>query len=374
MQQKRNKIRIAFLIDHLSPGGSEKQLVEIAKRLNSTLFRVQVISLCGGDQQLIKELTCPFFDLGFKGFKSFTAPRALLELLSILKKGKVQILISFFFDATLIGCFAAKVNRNLKIICARRDLGFWHTSRTHAMSVMINRLIDRFWANSMAVANYLMRCEKIPEEKIDLIYNGIDLSPFKTRENFAYSSDVVKVGIIANLNRAIKRVDLFLRAAALVKREMKNIEFWIIGDGPLRPHLEELAKRLGVLDVTHFLGLWHDVNEILRNLDIGVLCSDSEGLSNSILEYMASGIPTVATDVGGSSEIIDNGWDGFLVPRGDYEMLAARILELVRNPMLRKKMGENAYSKVRDNFAWERKIIELEEYFLAVAYELGGTG
>jgi len=176
--------------------------------------------------------------------------------------------------------------------------------------------------------------------------------------------DCFSVGISANFTRQVKRVDVFIRAAALVLKEIPHVRFCIAGEGNLRDELVGLSRELGISGNVMFLGALTDVHDVLKGWDIGVLSSDSEGMSNSILEYMASGIPVVATAVGGNRELVEEGVNGFLVARGDHVSMAARICELLEDRDLRKRMGDQGRRIVSEKYDWEIVKGEYESFYL----------
>lgn len=158
------------------------------------------------------------------------------------------------------------------------------------------------------------------------------------------------MAIVANLNRRVKRVDLFINAAFLLHKKFPAVRFWIIGDGPLRKELQELALSLGLADNVMFLGSRSDVPRIMREVMVGVNCSDSEGMSNAIMEYMACGIPVVATDVGGNRELVEDGVTGLLIPKNDPSGLASALASLLRDPCKASKLGSDGHLFMTEKF------------------------
>ncbi len=165
------------------------------------------------------------------------------------------------------------------------------------------------------------------------------------------------------MNREIKRVDIFIRAAALVREALSEVEFWIIGDGNQRRNLESLAEGLGMLPHVRFLGRRADVENLLPSIQVGVLSSDSEGLANALLEYMRAGLPVVATDVGGNGEVVENGKTGLLVPPGNAEAMAEAILALLKDPARAAALGDAAKQRFTEKFAVESMLVETEQLY-----------
>ena len=184
---------------------------------------------------------------------------------------------------------------------------------------LVNHAYDGIVVNSYNLAKWVHKTERVSFKKIKVILNGVDI-PNK-RESvppvFCKKKADVWIGLVANL-KPIKRIDVFLRAFRHLKDECGDIKVKavILGDGHLKNSLIELAHELHILSDVFFIGSVDNVIAYLQNIDIGILCSDKEGLSNAILEYMACGLSVVATDVGGNAELIDKA-NGFLVSAGD---------------------------------------------------------
>jgi L-malate glycosyltransferase len=369
------KIRIAFIIDELNLGGTEIQLISIIQRLRRDKFEPYLI--CLRDSKLLgaSDLQCEKIVLGINKLFSSRGLRRLVWLARFLKRERIEILQTFLIDACILGIVAGSLGGVPAIVSSRRDLGFWYTPKLLFVFRILSRWVDYYMVNSQTVKQSVSRNEGVTPCKISVIYNGIDIQRFnrpeeseilKTREKAAISQEDFVIGIVANLNRQVKRVDIFLKAAHEIHKAHGNTIFMIIGDGCLKKELINLSSALGIDRRTVFLGFQKDLTEYLPLFDIGVLTSDSEGFSNAILEYMAAGIPVVATDCGGNSELLDNGLTGILVPPGDHEGIAEGICSLLCHRERRISMGEEARRVVREKYAWDVKIEELEEYYLSM--------
>ena len=163
---------------------------------------------------------------------------------------------------------------------------------------------------------------------------------------------------------------MFLRAAARVRAAVPDAAFVIAGEGELMPGLRELATELGIADDVHFIGRCDDVASLLFASHIGVLSSRAEGFANAILEYMAAGLPVVATDVGGVREAIVEGETGYIVPSGDDEQMAERIIQILSNDENARAMGARGKAIVADKFSCDRHLrntLELYDELLSGA-------
>jgi glycosyltransferase involved in cell wall biosynthesis len=145
----------------------------------------------------------------------------------------------------------------------------------------------------------------------------------------------------------------------------------IVGEGPERARLEAQAAHLGLAEQVHFVGHQQDVRPWLAAFDVCVLSSDWEGMSNAILEAMAAGLPVVATAVGGTPEVVVDGVTGFLVPPRDPQALADAILRLLRDPDLRRRMGEAGRAHVTEHFSVEQMVHKRERLYEELLKEKG---
>lgn len=366
----RNKINILYIIDELNIGGTENQLIATIALLNRNRFVPHLVCLRPSkyyfefDTDCRKQVLCVYSLFSLNGFLK------LLKLILYLRNNKVDIVQTYFFDSNLFGVLAAKLAFVKTVISCRRDLGFWYTSKLLITLRTINKLTTRILANSYAVKDNVVKCEKVSENRIDVIKNGIDINLFSrslhkesnSKPFEALDKDYI-VGIVANLNRYVKRVDVFIKSASEVLKIIPNVSFQIVGDGHLRDDLERLVEKLNIDHKISFLGRRNDIQSIIETWDIGVISSDSEGFSNSILEYMALGIPVIATNAGGNSEVIEKGVNGLLVAPGDYGAMAIGIYNLLCDSKRRSMMSDNAMSLIRREYVWNSKIKEIESYY-----------
>ncbi|MGZ8515798.1 MAG: glycosyltransferase [Chitinophagaceae bacterium] len=377
-----NKIVIVFIIDFLSTkdgisGGTERQLVEMLEKIDKDKFKPFLFCLQKQHNNLIYDSIS--VEKRFLDIDSLKSPRNVIKLarfIGFLKKNSVNIIHTFFFDSALFGVMSAKLAGIKTIITSRRDLGFLYNKRLLRLLKFINLLTDRFVVNSISVKNELIKKEKVNSNLIDIIYNGIDLdridqaTPADIIKEFRlinYSNSVKIVGIVGNFNRKVKRIDLFIQAAAEVHKKYKNVYFMIVGGGNNEQELKTLANDLGVGNRVVFTGFKSDAVPYMKNFTIGVNTSESEGFSNTILEYMAVGIPVVATNVSGNAELVQEGKTGILVPPGNPGEIAYAICELLSDENKRHQMGIESKRIVEEKYSWDLKIKEIEDYYLNVA-------
>jgi glycosyltransferase involved in cell wall biosynthesis len=225
--------------------------------------------------------------------------------------------------------------------------------------------------NAAAIRSIVER-EGVHAERIAFIPNMLDVEEFDRLAAGPLPSGMKLpagelVGMVARLDPE-KDGATFLRAAAAVCAQVSGVGFVLAGDGPQRPGLERLATEMGLGDRVAFLGDVTCVPALLRRLAIGVLVPKAnEGLSNTLLEYMAARLPIVATNCGGNSEVVGEGHNGLLTPCGDAEAVASAVLRLVRDPEQRARFGADGRSRVEAQHRPEVVAAQFLRLYAAVA-------
>jgi glycosyltransferase involved in cell wall biosynthesis len=211
------------------------------------------------------------------------------------------------------------------------------------------------------------------QEKVVVIYNGVDLTEFtpkppdaQLREEFEIDKDWILVGTLGQLIPG-KGQDVFLKAAAQVVKQTPKVKFMIIGNGNqlYRQKLEDLSKGPGLSGKVVFTGFREDIPRIMNLLDIAVLPSSThlEGLSRVIIEAMASSKPVIATNSGGNPEAVEDGTTGILVPPEDSSSLAESILDLIKDETKRNRMGKAGRERAEKLFSIEKNISQIEKVY-----------
>ncbi|MBN1420391.1 MAG: glycosyltransferase [Planctomycetes bacterium] len=361
---------IAFFIDELRLGGTEKQLLEMIRRLDTRRFAPRLYCLRGEPPAWAERIPCPWQILGVRSLASARGASALLRMAIDLARRRIRIVQTVFFDATVFGVIAARLARVPRVVCMHRDMGFWYTPRLIAWLRRIARWADRHVANAGAIAARIRETLGIDADRIEVLPNGMDLEPFRAlpsrgdaRRAFMMEPAAPFVGLLANLNRPVKRPDLFVEAAAIAGARHPELRFAILGDGSLRPGLEERARALGIAHRLSFLGQRPSSREFVAALDIGVCPSDSEGLSNAILELEAAGVPVVATRTGGNPEIVLDAVTGILVEPGSASRLAEAISRLLADPALARRLGAAGREMVFSRFGWDAAVAAMEVFY-----------
>jgi glycosyltransferase involved in cell wall biosynthesis len=382
-------ITVLYLIDTcISPptsnlkGGAEKQLYLLASSLNSKLFKPIVVQLIPEDSLPIKYGKIgvgEVYHFPTEKFYNLQGLRQLGRLCSLAKRNKVDIIHTFFEKSEVMGWLISRLSGVPIWVTSRRDLGFNRKKIYHRIFRFTSRNCKKCVANCLAVKAQVIRQEHVNEEKIEVVYNGLDPSSYHTakydgliRKELGINKDTSLVGMIANFNFEIKGHRYFMEAAKKILEKVPDVTFLLVGDGPLRKRYEKIAQEMNMKEKIYFLGKRNDILSIISSLNISVSSSMSEGLSNVILESMAAGKPVVATNVGGSKEMVSDGITGYLVPPADSEALANAVISLLQNPDKAKATG-NAGKKVsEEKFTAEAMVKSYENLYVSLLQKYRG--
>jgi glycosyltransferase involved in cell wall biosynthesis len=371
MQAENNKIRICFLIDALetSRAGTEKQLLKLMDGLQEDKY--QCYLACFKNTPWLREnkLKWPVFLVGSNSLKTWQFYIGMYRLGVFLKREKINIVQVHFPLSVTAGMLCARLAGVGKIVSCRRDMGFWYTKALLFVLKVFNRWVDRFIVNSIEIKRLIQKTENIHPDKITVIHNGIDPPPESDKikiEDFRRKHGILAetcvVGIVSNMNRVVKRLDVFLKAASILLKHQAEIFFVVVGEGKYLKDLKQMADEAGITEKVLFYGSHPNPINIIPAFDICVNTSDSEGFSNAVLEYMICGKPVVATGIGGNLEVVVDGVNGFLFPPGDVLALSRKIEALSSDCELRQRMGGRGKAKAL-HFTYDNMLSEFENEY-----------
>jgi glycosyltransferase involved in cell wall biosynthesis len=345
-------IRLFLMINTFETGGSERQFTILAQNLTPPQFETHLGCVSRRGPLANNFPDAAQFPLGGSLF-GWQSLRTRLNLGRHLRKHQVQVAHAFDFYTNLTLIPAAKLARVPVVIGSHRQLGDLMTPAQFRAQAAAFRWCDAVVCNSQAAADRLIAAGLSPNT-ITIIGNALPAAAFTAAPAaLPKRPGVARVGMVARMNHRYKNHSGFLRIAAQIHRRMPEVEFLLIGDGPLRQDLEREAARLGLGASAIFLGDRQDMPAILASLDVAVLTSDSESLSNVVLEAMAAGLPVVAYGVGGNSELLSD-QRGALIPAGDETSFAAAVGKLLADSALRGQLARNAQQFAQENFSLDR--------------------
>jgi len=359
-------------------GGTEKQLSLLVASLNPNVFRPIVVQLGPQSHENTSDTTenIKLFHFPTKKIYNLHGLNQIRKLVNLAKDEQVDIIHTFFEKSEVMGWLVKKMAGIPVWVTSRRDLGFKRKEIYDRIFRISSRDCDKCVANCIAVKEQTLENEGLPEEKVEVIYNGMDFSPYKQayngyalRKELGINDQTSLAGMIANFNFEIKGHQYFIEAAKRILEQEGNVEFILVGDGALRKRFEKLSEELGIRQKVHFLGKRNDIPAILSNLNVSVLCSTNEGFSNVILESMASGKPVVATKVGGSPEMVKEDITGHLVPSANSSALADAIINVLNDPNRAVAMGIEGRKLAQERFSVYAMVKQYERLYKSLISE-----
>jgi glycosyltransferase involved in cell wall biosynthesis len=371
------RLRVSYLIDRLHRAGAQVHLGQLASSLDREAFEPEVVCLLAGGP-VADRLRKDGVPVEVLGLGRLYAPRALAGLLRLarrLRSRQVDVLHTYLVSANVWGTLAGRLAGVGAVVTSRRDMGFSRNLRLRLVEEwLVNPHVDRVVAVSPAVAIAARRERGLRDDQVVTIPNGVDLEAFDAARHprtearaqalreWGLGDDEVAVGAIGHLSSVKGHADLLEAAARIVSRHPRT-RLVLVGDGPLRAELEARAQRLGIRERVVFAGVREDVARVLARLDVVVLPSHTEGLSNVLLEAMAMTRPLVATSVGGSPDVLRDGVSGLLVPARDPEALAAAVGRMLEDPERAGAMGRAARRLVEREFSRPRMVAAYEALY-----------
>lgn len=344
--------RVAFLITDLDPGGAERALVQLVTRLDRSRWEPYVFCL-SRPGRLVDDLEgadIPVVCLGATNSWNVLVP---MRLYAHLRRLKPALLQTFLFHANIVGRIAGRLAGVRTIVSGIRVAEKRSRWRLN-VDRWTDALVSRHVCVSRAVAEFSSKQGGLAEEKLVVIANGVDAAKFAN----AQPADLTTIGIpsgsltVISVARLDPQKDPFvlLEAAERVMQSRPELHLLFVGEGVLRNDIEAWARARGLNKHVHLTGWRSDVAELLRAADCFVLTSRWEGMANAVLEAMAAGLPVIATAAEGTSEIIEHGRTGILIPPQSSEVLAEQLQSLVASETERNALSSAAQHHVTERF------------------------
>jgi len=365
-------IPVLLLARELGQGGSERQLTEIAKALDRSRFAVHVGCFHpeGFRSAELSSEGISIVHLRVHSFRSFSAVRGAWQLGKYIRRHRIRLVHTF---DTPMNCFAVPAARFFRapVVISSQRASRQLSSRAEQFVLRItDHLVDAVVVNCEAMRRHMMEDQGVLAERLRTCYNGLDtgrFGPLPKQRPAALAGASLVIGVVCAL-RPEKGLPTLVEAFAKVVSNgpshlRSGLRLAIVGSGPMLARLQEMSVELGIRDHCHFEPSTADVAAWLRAIDIFVLPSLSEALSNSLMEAMACGCAVVASTVGGNPELVSDGITGLLFDAGDASELGDRLERLIVDEDLRTRFGANASDSVRQRFSVQASAHTMEEIY-----------
>lgn len=354
-------MKVVHLIGGGDVGGAKIHVLSLVKEL-SKYINVKIISFRPG--AFTDEARSMGIDI--EVVKTGNIIGDIRKVIAIVREGNFEIVHSHGSKANMLAVLTKRFLKLPTVTTVHSDykLDYLQSASRRFSFGTINTVALRFINYYIGVSNNFAKMlieRKFDPEKIFTVYNGIDFSKniqeysrdhFTGKYNLTLDNKDIIVGILARMH-PVKGLNIFIQAAKEVIESCPNVKFLIGGDGDQRKALEHQIKELGLTSHILLLGWVKDPYELMSNIDINILSSLSESFPYVILEGAKLKKATVSSDVGGISDLITSGENGYLFKPGDYKRLAEYIIELVKDETMRKEMGEKLYEKANSLFSLE---------------------
>jgi len=360
----------------LEVGGIEKQMLRVLPRLNTGRYRVS-LCLLKRPGELAEELRALGVGVHVLPFRGRLAPRSLWALGRLFRRERVSIVHAHVRESNTSATVAGRLARVPVIVASIHNVDTMHGGRR----ILQDRLLDS-WRDAVVTVSDKVRDDYCASVGVDpakcvTIHNGLDLAAFtaggRPREAVRAELGLAPADrVVVTVARLVaqKGHEVLLEAAARVAAAVPEARFLVAGEGHRLDELRGMTRARGVEGRVVFLGPRSDVPDLYRASEVSCLTSWREGFSNVVVESLASGLPVVATDVGGNREAIEEGVSGFLVPAGDASAIAARVIDLLRDETLRARMAEAA-SRRAERFSLDETVRATEALYDRLLAEKG---
>lgn len=373
---------VLHLIYELGTGGLENGLVNLINRSDPARYRHAIVSLTRSGP-FAERISAPGVEIVPLHKRPGHDPRAFWQVRREIRRLRPAVLHTrnlAAFEMQLVGLLSPRVKK----VHGEHGRDVYDLDGTNPKYRLLRKalrpFIHRYIAVSRDLERWLVDYIGVRRDRVVQIYNGVDQERFRPRDGARPAAlpagwlpaDGILIGTVGRLAEVKDQATLVRAFAALVgdsEALRERLRLVLVGDGALAGQLRALVDELGIGGQVWMPGDRDDVPALLQGMDVFVLPSLAEGISNTILEAMACALPVLATDTGGNPELVEPGHNGFLFPVGDVAALAAQLRGLVENPDEMRRLGRNARDRVRRHFDWERTVAR----YLAVYDEVLAT-
>jgi glycosyltransferase involved in cell wall biosynthesis len=372
--------RIAYLPASLQPGGAERQMLALAAGLPKDRFTVEFMILSGpgiyDEQAQQAGARLRFLGSMPTGHEALPAKMArrigkVVRYAQVARGTRYDVVDAWLYPSDVLAALMRPLTRTPIIIAGRRNVdpqtAFGPFERP--VTALSGRLTDVVVANSEAAARRAIEVDRVDPAKIRIIRNGVVLPPQpapgereRLRRAWDATDDEIVIGCVANYS-PVKRHEQLIAAFGALVADGQRARLVLVGEGPMRPAMEEQIRALGLAAVVRLTGSTPDARAVYAGFDVAAQASCREGLPNALLEAAAAGRPIVATDAGGSGEIVLDGETGLLVPVDDEAAIVGALRRLVTDADLRRRLGAAAHDHAARAFGMDRFVAEFADLY-----------
>ncbi|MGH7495699.1 MAG: glycosyltransferase [bacterium] len=373
-----SKIRLLHVVSGIALAGTEYNVIKLVNRLDRSRFLPAIAGLqvapAGAREHVADDVET--FELAKgHGFQL----KLILQLAEIFRRQRIDIVHSHNWTTFLYAVLAARLAAVPVILHGEhgRDTEqYEHNWKRSWLRKYLASCCDQLTAVSTDIAELLRHTWGVPEGKISLIPNGVMLDKFKlvrdrgpAKRALGIATHVPTIGAVIGYIRPVKDLPNLFRAFALVRQKVPEAQLLVVGHAPDLQQFEDLASDLAIAGAVHFLGKRSDIHDVMPAFDVYVNSSIYEGMSNTILEAMASGVPVVATAVGGTPAIVSDGMNGALVPPKSPELMSETIAHLLENENKRKAMTQAGRLYIERHHSFQETLRQYEVLYLELAHQ-----
>ena len=365
-------MKIVLLIDslHSIAAGSERQIFKLVEGLVASGHQVRLVLLrhTAFTSSSVFTFPCEVISLDIASLLSWHAFSSLWKLRQQLSNEEVDVVHAYLPDACVVAPLFFHLSK-LQLITSRRDMGLIYQGKPAWIFRVLAHRTDQVISNSSAVAKLVAKKEGLKRGQIRVIYNGIesfDFNPTDTCETVFKQADSLKLIFVANIKPVKRTLDAVVALQQLIAKGV-SVELALVGERQDKHYVDRIENFIEQHQLTQFIHWLGQVNEprrLLNQAHIGLLISESEGLSNTIMEYMQAGLSVIATNVGGNPELVTHQKNGVLINKGDVPGLVTAIQTLGNDEALRKEYGVYAQQQIQQQFSVAAMITHHEKVYL----------
>ncbi|MCE7982427.1 MAG: glycosyltransferase [Caldilinea sp. CFX5] len=348
---------VLHLITELDSGGAQSALLRLVAGQDRSRFKPVVLCLYNGDRLVARQIRSLGVEVIDLGMSRKWRLDAFWRLWQQLRRVRPAILHTWMFHANIPGRLLGRLAGVPHIISSERTMGQEGSVR-RLLNRWTGRLADRIICVSQNVADFAAKEIGLPTDRLVVIQNGIDTNVFRPAlVQTPRSPEQLTIGYVGRLEK-VKGVNFLIDAFARLVAAYPHLQLQLVGDGSERPALEQQVQTLGLGDKVQFLGIRSDMPALYPTFDLFVLPSLWEGMPNVALEAMACGVPVIATNTGGTPEVVHDGKSGLLAPPGDAATLAKVMVALIGDAERRDQLAQAGRHFVEQTFSINQTIAQ----------------